>query len=320
MFIGSECQTLSGRFFMTGTKLFYHYFEEWIDLYKVNSVRPITLNKYYTTLTSLVRLAPKLRLCDLTRQSYQQLINAYAQDHERQTTMDFHHQLKSCIMDAFDEGKISQNPTRKAVITGKNPAPKKTKFLSQFDAQRLIHEMDLGTSLNWDWFLLLILKTGLRFSEALALTPECFDFTNQTLSVRYSWDYRHTNGGFQPTKNPSSVRKIQLDWQTTMQFSQLLHDLPSDEPIFVHGRVFNATVNRHLKVLCEKAKVPTLSIHGLRHTHASLLLFAGVSVASVARRLGHANMATTQSTYLHIIQELESKDGERIMREMAQLN
>ncbi|WP_462400127.1 site-specific integrase [Lacticaseibacillus pantheris] len=301
------------------TQLFYHYFEDWVQLYKVNSVRPVTLNKYYVTLTSLVRLAPKLRLCDLTRQSYQQLINAYAQNHERQTTMDFHHQLKSCLIDAFDEGKITQNPTRKAVITGKQPGPKKTKFLSQFEAQQLIHQMNLGTSLNWDWFLFLILKTGLRFSEALAITPECFDFTNQKLSVKNSWDYRHTYGGFMPTKNSSSVRKIQLDWQITMQFSQLVRELPADEPIFVHGRVFNASINRHLKRLCESAKVPVLSIHGLRHTHASLLLFAGVSVASVARRLGHANMATTQSTYLHIIQELESKDGERIMREMAQL-
>lgn len=43
-----------------------------------------------------------------------------------------------------------------------------------------------------------------------------------------------------------------------------------------------------------KADIPTISIHGLRHTHASLLLYAGVSIASVARRLGHASMTTTQ--------------------------
>ena len=301
------------------TQLFYHYFEDWIELYKVNSVRPITLNKYYVTLAWLTRLAPRLRLCDITRHSYQQLINRYAQEHERQTTMDFHHQLKSCIIDAFDEGKILQNPTRKVVITGKRPAPKKTKFLSQYDVQRLIRIMNLGPTLNWDWFLLLIIKTGLRFSEALAITPESFDFTNQILSVKYSWDYRHAHGGFKSTKNLSSIRQIRLDWQITMQFSQLVHDLPPEQPIFVHGRVFNASVNRHLKVLCENAEVPVLSVHGLRHTHASLLLFAGVSVASVARRLGHANMTTTQSTYLHIIQELDSKDGERIMHEMSQL-
>ena len=63
----------------------------------------------------------------------------------------------------------------------------------------------------------------------------------------------------------------------------------------------------------------TISIHGLRHTHASLLLFAGVSIASVARRLGHASMTTTQKTYLHIIQELENKDVDLVMRTLSGL-
>ncbi len=67
------------------------------------------------------------------------------------------------------------------------------------------------------------------------------------------------------------------------------------------------------------ANVPVISIHGLRHTHASLLLFAGVSIASVARRLGHASMTTTQKTYLHIIQELENKDIDLVMRSLSEL-
>jgi integrase len=57
----------------------------------------------------------------------------------------------------------------------------------------------------------------------------------------------------------------------------------------------------------------------LRHTHASLLLFAGVSIASVARRLGHASMTTTQKTYIHIIQEMENRDIDLVMRSMAGL-
>ena len=56
-----------------------------------------------------------------------------------------------------------------------------------------------------------------------------------------------------------------------------------------------------------------------RETHASLLLFAGVSIASVARRLGHASMTTTQKTYLHIIQELENKDVDLVMRTLSGL-
>lgn len=45
----------------------------------------------------------------------------------------------------------------------------------------------------------------------------------------------------------------------------------------------------------------------------------GVSIASVARRLGHASMTTTQKTYLHIIQELENKDVDLVMRTLSGL-
>ena len=58
----------------------------------------------------------------------------------------------------------------------------------------------------------------------------------------------------------------------------------------------------------------------LRHTHASLLIFAGVSIASGSRRLGHASMITTQKTYLHIIQELENKDIDLVMRSLSELS
>ena len=179
--------------------------------------------------------------------------------------------------------------------------------------------LDLKSEVNLDWLILLIAKTGMRFSEALALTPKDFDLSHQMLSVSKTWDYKN-HSGFLPTKNKSSVRKIPLDWQTVMQFAELVKDLPEDKPIFVHGKIYNSTVNNRLVKHCKEVEIPIISIHGLRHTHASLLLFAGVSIASVARRLGHSNMATTQKTYLHIIQELESKDIDLIMRSLSNLS
>ena len=159
----------------------------------------------------------------------------------------------------------------------------------------------------------------MRFSEALALTPKDFDFSRQMLSVSKTWDYKG-DGGFLPTKNQSSIRKIPLDWQTVIQFAELIKPFPEEKPIFVKNKVYNSTVNALLARHCRKANIPLITVHGLRHTHASLLLFAGVSIASVARRLGHSNMTTTQKTYLHIIQELESKDIDIIMRSLSNLN
>lgn len=305
---------------ITKTDLFTCYYEQWLKVYKEGAVRKVTLNKYLMTLAWLKRLIPEVKLGEMTRIVYQQLLNDYALEHERQTTMDFHHQIKGAIMDAVDDGLIDRDPTRKAIIKGKTARVKKVKYLNQFELHVLITNLQLQGSLNWDWLILLVAKTGMRFSEALAVTPADFDFSHQSLSISKTWDYKGA-GGFLPTKNKSSVRKIQLDWQTIIQFSELVKGLPEDKPIFIKkDKVYNSTVNNILTRHCKAAGVPVISVHGLRHTHASLLLFAGVSIASVARRLGHASMTTTQKTYLHIIQELENKDVDLVMRSLSSLS
>ena len=303
---------------MKRTDMFCDYYVKWITVYKEGAIRKVTLDKYFMTHRWLEKLIPDLRICDLNRISYQQLLNDYALCHERQTTMDFHHQLKGAILDAVDEGLLDRDPTRKAIIKGKAPGNKKTKYINQFELHMLLDQLKLGDQVSWEWFIVLVAKTGLRFSEALALTPRDFDFAHQAVSVSKTWDYKG-EGGFLPTKNRSSIRKVPIDWQTVIQFAELVKGLPEDTPIFVKGKVYNSTVNNILERYCKKAKVPVISVHGLRHTHASLLLFAGVSIASVARRLGHSSMNTTQKTYLHIIQELENRDVDLVMRSLSGL-
>ena len=302
-----------------GIDLFHEYYAKWITVYKKGAIRKVTMDKYLMTQKWLEKLIPDLRVCDMNRIAYQQLLNDYAEHHERQTTMDFHHQLKGAILDAVDEGLIDRDPTRKAIIKGRTPTSKKVKYLNQFELHTLLTSLELKNEVNWDYFILLVAKTGMRFSEALALTPKDFDFSHQTLSINKTWDYKG-KGGFQPTKNKSSIRKIQIDWQTVIQFSELVKGFPKDQPIFVKSNVYNSTVNDILSRYCERSNIPVISIHGLRHTHASLLLFAGVSIASVARRLGHSSMTTTQKTYLHIIQELENKDIDLVMRSLSGLS
>lgn len=299
-------------------ELFSDYFERWIRVYKEGAIRKVTMNKYLLAHTWLKKLIPDLKMRDMDRIAYQRLLNDYAKYHERQTTMDFHHQLKGAILDAVDEGLIPRDPTRKAIIKGKPPRDKKPKYLSQFELHTLLANLELKGEVNWDWLILLVAKTGMRFSEALAITPKDFDFSHQALSIGKTWDYKG-KGGFLPTKNKTSVRKIQIDWQTVVQFSELIKDKPEDEPLFVGCKVYNSTVNDVLRRRCKLAGIPTISVHGLRHTHASLLLLAGVSIASVARRLGHASINTTQKTYLHIIQELENKDIDLVMRALSSL-
>lgn len=287
--------------------LFSDYYRNWISIYKEGAVRDVTLNKYRNSLAWIEKLAPELKLGEINRLTYQKLINDYALHHERQTTMDFHHQLKGSVLDAVDEGFIERDPTRKVIIKGKTPGEKKVKFINQFELHKLLSGLKLTNAISWDWLILLVAKTGIRFSEALGITPKDFDLNRQQLSISKTWNYKG-GGGFVSTKNKSSVRKVQLDWQLVIQFSSLIKDLPEDKPIFaLKGKIYNSTANGVLARHCRKNDIPVITVHGLRHTHASLLLFAGVSIASVAKRLGHASMTTTQKTYLHVIQELGNK-------------
>ena len=252
---------------MNSTELFCEYYKQWIDVYKRDAIREATLAKYQMTHKWVEKLAPELKVSELTRNAYQQLLNDYAKEHERQTTLDFHHQLKGAILDAVDEGLIERDPTRKAIIKGKTPKVKKIKYLNQFELHTLIAHLDIKEVPNWDWFILLVSKTGMRFSEALAITPADFDFARQTLSVSKTWDYKG-DGGFLPTKNKSSVRKIQIDWQIVVKFSELVKNLPEDKPIFVgEEKIYNSTVNDVLARHCKECGISVISIHGLRHPY-----------------------------------------------------
>lgn len=78
---------------MSKDALFYNYYTQWIEVYKKDAIREATMAKYRMTQKWVEKLAPELKVCELTRTAYQKILNDYAKEHERQTTLDFHHQL-----------------------------------------------------------------------------------------------------------------------------------------------------------------------------------------------------------------------------------
>ncbi|EOV1464691.1 site-specific integrase [Listeria immobilis] len=305
--------------------LFCDYYDEWIETYKVNAIAEVTLKKYYQVAKVLREICPRLFISDFDRREYQRIINEYAKTHEKQTTIDFHHHVKSCIKDLFHDRLIDIDPTYKAVLKGTEPTrAKKKKFLQIDELKKLIGSLDL-TEISSDWLVMLVAKTGIRYAEVLALTPSDFDWENQTVTIDKTWDYKQ-NTGFAKTKSSSSVRAIKIDWQIVGQFKPLVAKLPKEEPIFVeklkngtYKRQFNSTVNNFLVAKCKKAGITEISLHALRHTHASVLLAEGVSIHTISSRLGHADVGVTQTTYAHVLDELQKKDDQKMMSVLMQI-
>ena len=305
--------------------LFHEYFDDWVHLYKVGAVRQVTLSKYFAHSKSLKSIAPTLTVENLNRKTYQQIISKYAENHAKQTVMDFNNNLKACVLDAVDDGLLEINPCRKVSIGGNQQIKRKEKFLNMHEVEKLLNVLDLEIPVrrgkrehhsgekeifNYDWLIYLAAKTGLRFAEIMALTRNDFDFDNMTLSVTKTLDYKISNEVEKRTKTRSSTRTIAISRDIAEKFRELLTGYGENELIFVINgqRVFNSTVNSRLAVLCRKAEITPISVHGLRHTHASVLLYNGVSLHSISKRLGHSKVSVTQDVYSHIIDELQQKD------------
>ena len=181
------------------------------------------------------------------------------------------------------------------------------------------------TMTNFDWMIYLALKTGLRYSEMLGLTVGDFDFDKLTLAVAKTYDYKDAKVLEKRTKTRSSIRKIDIDEDLADKFMFVLKGSPPNESLFASAdqSTHNSNPNNRLSSLCAKADITPISLHGCRHTHASILLYAGVSIHSISKRLGHAKVSITQDRYAHIISELESRDKEKIknaLRFVAQGN
>ena len=305
--------------------LFRAHFKKWVKTYKAPSVQPITLEKYIRASRALDAICPDLKVSELTRGTYQGILNEYAKTHEKVTVIDFHHQIKGCIKDMFYDGLIDKDPTYKAVLSGSPHKERKSKFLQVDELRRLLSVLELGDTPGRDWMILLAAKTGARYAELLGLTPDDFRWETNEMTIDKTWDYKGS-GGFRRTKTDSSVRTIAIDWQISGQFRPVIQDLPPHEPIFVpknpdgtYKRIFNSTFNDHLERRCKLAGVTVISHHSLRHTHASVLLASSVSINSISKRLGHAATNVTQNVYSHLLDKLEEKDNQNMRGVMAQM-
>lgn len=260
-----------------------------------------------------MRLFGKTLLKDLSRSLYQAKLNEFAENHAPRTVATFHKQIHAAILDALDERIIQIDPTRKAVISGRSMNhPRKS--LNYAEWKKLIKHLDLT---NREQLIIYVAAvTGMRYAEILGITSKDIDLHLSQITVNKTWDYKY-HTGFKTTKTPSSVRQIPVNSSTISALQQYSkkHVDNDNTPIFLlNGKTpVSAEINKILTAILASLKLPRITFHGLRHTHASILLYQGISVLSVSKRLGHANITTTQSTYLHVIKELEEKDTDQII-------
>lgn len=151
-------------------------------------------------------------------------------------------------------------------------------------------------------FFIFLYHTGARLGEAKALLVS--DISNGTANITKSM--KHFINGTQPLKTTSSRRTIQLDRQTL----ETLNPLLQPDKVYLFGDlepISLSMLTRDFKRALEASGNPKITIHDLRHSHASYLIGNGANVVAVSKRLGHSDVNITLKVYTHMLKESEEK-------------
>lgn len=219
-----------------------------------------------------------------------------------------HATLSRALNDAVEGGLIVKNPARG--VSKRLPRPPRSSQTAQkaWTAAELAAFLD---SARHDEFYPLwhtLAMTGMRRGEALALRLEDFDSEAGCVSVSKN---RVPVGGkvHESTTKTDHCRVVQLDPETVEILRRHVAE-SRGEYLFATstGKPLDPSrVSRLFVEAVKRAVLPTLSVHGLRHSHASIALRAGVPPKIVQERLGHASIAITMDTYSHVIPAMDAE-------------
>jgi len=300
---------------------FAQYFLEWYQTYK-KDVGAITLNSYQATYNKILIHFKETPLQKITKRDYQNFLNDLGETNAKDTNRKLNGYIRTCLQEAIDEKLIKNDFTRKITVTGSSGKKSSEKFLDYTSSQLLLQDLHKNIDQGIENIMLILaLSTGLRFGELIGLCINDLDFKNNRIKVHRQWQYKE-GGGFGPLKTEKSERTISIDKLTmkalekhlikVKNHSKNVYSLVFFEPSSDIYVVSNDRLNDTLRSILKRLNIkPLITVHGLRHTHSSILLYKGISILYVSERLGHSNIDITTSTYAHVLKELRERDSEQ---------
>ena len=311
----------------------------WLENYTKPNVRPRTYEKYSSTLKAYILptfenvLLDDLNAADLQKH-FNRLLETGRADGtglSTSTVRGTRRYLSMCIDEAVKLGLVSSNVVR--LTKAPKLAKKEITILSKSEIDRLIEaakEIDHPfMSVVMPEIISLTVHTGMRQGEVFGLKWEDVDFEKSCLFIRRSLAHVIGKGAvFQAPKTKNSIRRVLLmpEDVENLRAYKVWQKNYSDElgSLFAgHNLVFTSPFGepispinfsrRYFRPLLKKCKISSdFTFHGLRHTHATLLLRQGVNPKIVQERLGHSSIKVTMDTYSHVLPDMQRQAVEAL--------
>lgn len=305
---------------------------EWVELWLDKKMRPKLTEQSFIRYAGLFRnhLLPHLGdycLQDLTRSLLEE---KYAEIFQEKSDKDYQEPqyshstvnalssaFKKCLQYAVNENVLPRNP-HDGVELHKLRPPKKVNAYSMEDHKKIVEYTRNNGSLYWLFYLLI--STGLRFGEAVALTWDDIDFKNKTLNVNKTSVEIHGRPSIQKhTKTSSGTRIIALP-DRVISFLKEVRKSQDQElnyrnlviPNRNYGIITSANMRRRWQRVCAELDIEYNGLHALRHTWATRALEKGIDVKTVSDMLGHKNVITTMNIYQDALQDHKEKAANKL--------
>ncbi len=313
------------------------YIEYWLVNFKLKTIEPSSYDKLERTYKNQIKNTLGTKpMTAITTQDIQDLINLYASPDSgeglaRSGLKKILQLLNQCYNNAIKENKIVDNPCNNVYIPKEMFIKAKTK--EQFSLSDIELEMFKKACLkrtskgNYKYFdglyLLLLLNTGMRAGELLALNWSDINFKNKTIYInkivqnkvvdRTQKDYKRVDRIKKGSKTLAGERFIPMNDNTVSYLYEIkrLHDFYEIKTDFVCAtsvgtRQTHRNLLRSLKTVIKNYSdiIPQqTSLHTLRHSFGSKLIRSNVDISIVSKLLGHSNITVTYNKYIHVLQE-----------------
>ena len=307
-----------------GVRLTYgEYLDQWLKDVK-GSLRSTTLMQYESVVkNSLKPYLGGYKLSDLGPREIQNLYSIrMEQGLGARTVQMIHAVIHRSLHVAVKQGLIGSNPAKRV----EKPKHRKARMQILDDMQvRTLLVAAEGTPL--EALIQVAVTTGMRKGEILGLKWSDIDWAGSTLQVDRQLLHIPKQGlVLCEPKTDTSIRTVMLGSGTLSKLGDHLDRQDQDKAKLgdrweEHNMVFPSSVGtpkgprniiREFKALLEKAGLPDVRFHDLRHTAASLMLMSNMPIMRIARQLGHAKASTTLDIYGHLIPGLGYEAAEKI--------
>lgn len=292
---------------------FGDYLDRFLKDVAAPTLKPKTADSYRWLIERHIK--PNLGHIVLTKLRPDHLQSLYSQKLEeglsKRTVQHMHAVIRRSLNLAMKWDLIFRNPA--SLVTAPTPDKKPPKTLSKSQAKTFLESVKEH---RWYPIYVLAITTGMRQGEILGLRWEDVDLESGKLSVNRTVQNLRGQIIEGTPKTAGSRRTIALPGYTLDTLRE--HNRARGEK---EGLLFSTSsgravsprnVLRHFHRALEKAELPKIRFHDMRHTAATLLLQENVHPKIVQEMLGHSTISLTPDTYSHILPNIQQEAAEKM--------